>query len=238
MTQNLILDAGGVMVYPLHGYWDVPVKYREYLGEYARLVGSEGWIAALEAARPHLREDVFVSGMEEEFSLQLAFLRTMIDQLGWDLPEERLAALAEDFTWNTDRYAWYGDVDGFLAAWQKRMRIGVLSDAMPSFLRVARAHDVHGRFEEIVISTAVGATKPDARMYAAICKKMHVSPEDCLFVDDKICNLQGAIAFGMHAVQMDRSGRIPLWNGPVVHNFAELDQYMAGSGQYASEENP
>ena len=230
MIRNLILDAGGVMVYPFHGYWDIPMKYRELMGDYAREVGSPAWIAALPMAREHLREDRFVSGMEEEFTLRLAFLRTMHDALGWNMTEEQLRLLAEDFTCNEGRYAWFDDVDVYLEKWRGTYRIGILSDAMPSFLNVAKKHDVQGYFEEIVISTHVGITKPDARMYRAICDKMQLCPDECLFVDDKICNLEGALACGMQAVQMDRSGKIPLWNGPVVHNFSELDRYM--------EENP
>lgn len=230
MIRNLILDAGGVMVHPLHGYWDIPVRCHELMGAYAGQIGSPAWIAALPEAREHLREDRFVADMEEEFTLRLAFLRTMQARLDWDLPEERLLALADDFTYNEARYVWYEDVDAYLAKWKQDMRIGVLSDAMPSFLAVAKNHDVHGYFEDVVISTAVGVTKPDARMYAAICRSMGLRAEECLFVDDKICNLEAALVYGMQAVQMDRSGRIALWDGPVVHNFAELDHFIAAQG--------
>lgn len=230
MIRSLILDAGGVMVHPFHGYWDIPMNYRELMGGHAREVGSPAWIAALPKAREHLREDRFVAGTSEELTLRLAFLQTMHDELGWNMSDRQLRLLAEDFTFNEGRYAWFDDVDAYLAKWHKTCRIGVLSDAMPSFLDVAKKHDVQGYFEEIVISTHVGITKPDARMYHAICEKMQLRPEDCLFVDDKICNLEGALACGMRAVQMDRSGRIPLWNGPIVHDFSELDRYM--------EENP
>ena len=47
MIRSLILDAGGVMVYPFHGYWDIPMSYRELMGDHAREVGSPAWIAAL-----------------------------------------------------------------------------------------------------------------------------------------------------------------------------------------------
>ena len=152
MIRNLILDAGGVMVHPFHGYWDIPMKYRELMGDYAREVGSPAWIAALPTAREYLREDRFVSGTDEEFSLRLAFLRAMHDALGWNMPQEQLRLLAEDFTYNEGRYAWFDDVDAYLSKWHGRYRIGILSDAMPSFLDVARKHDVQGFFEEIIIS--------------------------------------------------------------------------------------
>ena len=80
-------------------------------------------------------------------------------------------------------------------------------------------------FNAAVISTQVGAIKPDRRMYEAILKALDAAPEDCLFVDDRACNLEGATAMGMRAVQMARPACLPetLWEGPVAHSFKELD---------------
>ena len=49
--------------------------------------------------------------------------------------------------------------------------------------------------------------------------------EDCLFVDDLERNLRGAMAAGMRAVQMARTPAVETWDGPVVHDFAELETY-------------
>ena len=47
-------------------------------------------------------------------------------------------------------------------------------------------------------------------------------------MDDRPCNLEGAVKAGMRAVQMARSEFLPaeLWDGPVVRNFEQLDRLL------------
>ena len=65
-------------------------------------------------------------------------------------------------------------------------------------------------------------------MYEAILQKLNAEPADCLFVDDRAANLEGAIAAGMKAVQMARPAFLPevLWDGPVVDSFEALDRLI------------
>lgn len=225
--KALVLDAGGVLVHPLHGDWNIPVKYRELLGEYTQDIPSEKWKEACRAEATLIREDIYIKDMEEEHGMRLNFLKAVAKRMGWELSEETLAALAEDFTYNVTRYAWYEDSLPWLKNWHERMHVGILSDAMPSFPYVVRSHEAYQYIEALVISTEVGTAKPDAKMYLEICKKLNVAPEDCLFVDDKVCNLEGAMNVGMRAVQMCRDGLVG-WDGDKVHDLTELNRYLEG----------
>ena len=79
-----------------------------------------------------------------------------------------------------------------------------------------------------MISTHVGATKPSPRMYAEALRRLNADPADCLFVDDRDCNVRGAVDAGMRAVQMSRPKfpALALWDGPVVHSFEEVDRFL------------
>ena len=226
-VKALTLDAGGVMVRPLHGDWNVPARYRELLGDYARDVSGEAWREACRAEAHIVREDVYVQDMQAERGLRQEFLRKVAERMGWTLSSDTLAALAEDFTFNTDRYVWYPDVEEYLARWSGQMKLGILSDAMPSFRYVVDHSPNRRYFQAIVISTEIGAAKPDAKMYKTICAQLGVEGADCLFVDDRECNLEGAMRCGMRAVQMCRDDQKP-WNGPFVRNLAELNVYLEG----------
>ena len=223
--RALILDAGGVLVHPLHGNWNIPVKYRELLGSYAADIPGEAWLNACAAEAAILREDVFIRDMEEEYGLRLEFLKKIGARLGWQLSEEACMELARDFTWNTERYSWYEDSMLWLPRWSAAMKLAMLSDAMPSFRHVVNNHACRDLFHALVISTEIGAGKPDAKMYLTACEKLGVSPEECLFVDDKPGNLQGAMAVGMRAVQMCRDCLAP-WQGDFVCNLEELNAYL------------
>lgn len=223
--RALILDAGGVLVHPLHGNWNIPVKYRELLGACAADIPGEAWLNACAAEAAILREDIFIRDMEEEYGLRLEFLKRIAARLNWQLSEGTFVELARDFTWNTDRYSWYEDSMVWLPRWSSAMKLAMLSDAMPSFRHVVNHHACHDLFHALVISTEIGAGKPDAKMYLTACERLGVSPEECLFVDDKPGNLQGAMAVGMRAVQMCRDGLAP-WQGDFVCNLEELNAYL------------
>ena len=216
-----------MLVRPLHGDWNIPVRYRELLGDYARDIPSERWRVASQAEASILREDVIVPDLDAEFALRRAYLAAVALRMGWKLGEEQLQALAEDFNYNPDRYSWYDDTQTWLSRWKPTVRLGMLSDAMPSFRAFTTQNGLGDIFESIVISTEIGTCKPDPRMFAEICARMNVAPADCLFVDDREPNLAGAMAFGMRAVQMCRDGADG-WDGPVVRDLAELNDYMEG----------
>lgn len=225
--KALILDAGGVLVRPLHGDWNIPARYRELLGDCARDVPGEAYRAACRAEAALLREDVLLTDVGEEYEKRLQFLKNVAARMGWTLDGAQLAAMAEDFTYNPERYDWYVDTRESLSRWQGRARLGMLSDAMPSFRAFLRALDPERPFDAVVLSTEVGACKPDPRMYLEICRRMELAPADCLFVDDRACNLRGAMDCGMAAVQMCRDG-LPTWDGPCVRDLAELNAYWEG----------
>ena len=227
MLKALILDAGGVLIHPLHGDWMIPARYRELLGAYAADIPGEKWREACRAEAEIIREDVFIPDMQEEYKRKLLFLTAVAGRMGWTLSKAELEALAEDFTFNSDRNAWYDDVLAFMESWHGRLRMGILSDAMPSVPPSIRKYPGWKYLDALVISTQVGTAKPDPRMYNAICEQMKLDPEDCLFVDDKVCNLEGAMRVGMRAVQMCRDG-LQNWDGDHVHNMEELSRYLEG----------
>lgn len=225
--RALILDAGGVLVYPLHGNWMIPAKYKKILGDYAREIPSERWLKACQAEASILREDVLIPTISQEYELKLQFLRNVAARMNWLLSEDVLVALAQDFTHNPARHAWYSDSQKWLEYWHDRYRLGILSDTMPSFCTVLEHSPCGTCIDALVISTKLGVAKPDAKMYNTICAQLNVAPEDSLFVDDRAGNLEGALRCGLHAVQMCRDG-LEHWNGPYVRNLEELNAYLEG----------
>lgn len=55
-------------------------------------------------------------------------------------------------------------------------------------------------FGVTVVSGEEGIMKPDLRIFAILCERAGVAPEDCVFIDDGIRNVEGARAAGMDAI--------------------------------------
>ncbi len=51
-----------------------------------------------------------------------------------------------------------------------------------------------------VISSEEKIIKPDRAIYERICQKYNLKPEECLFADDRIENVEAAQRFGMQAI--------------------------------------
>jgi putative hydrolase of the HAD superfamily len=56
-------------------------------------------------------------------------------------------------------------------------------------------------FQHHTWSCELGIGKPDAGIYLHTCEKLDVLPSEALFIDDKIENVKGAEAAGLHAIQ-------------------------------------
>jgi putative hydrolase of the HAD superfamily len=68
--------------------------------------------------------------------------------------------------------------------------------------------DLAAHLDDVVLSCAVGLSKPDPRIYRLACERLGVRPEECLFVGDGANDeLAGAERVGMKAVCVLPPGR-------------------------------
>jgi 2-haloacid dehalogenase len=76
---------------------------------------------------------------------------------------------------------------GFLDDW---LRSGKLAERHPAF----------GRFRDYVVSGKEACFKPDAEIYELTCRRGGFRPEQAVFIDDVLKNVEGARAVGLHAI--------------------------------------
>jgi len=55
-------------------------------------------------------------------------------------------------------------------------------------------------FDELTFSCEIGVNKPDPRIFLHCIDRINVSPNECLFVDDSMENVKGAIMVGLNAI--------------------------------------
>lgn len=70
----------------------------------------------------------------------------------------------------------------------------------------SKVHDVMKKFDIFelldgrIISSEEHLIKPDVAIYQRLCEKYDVLPEECVFADDKVVNVVGAISAGMKGI--------------------------------------
>ncbi len=147
------------------------------------------------------------------------FLLRLAEHL--DAPPPSRFAAAELYHRFGSAEAWevYPDVLPTLAALRaKGLRLGVVSNWDERLPLLLERLGLAASFATIVCSAEAGVEKPDRRIFRRALERLAVAPDEALHVGDhRLEDVEGAIAAGMHAVQLDRRG-----SGVGLADLAEL----------------
>ena len=111
-----------------------------------------------------------------------------------------------------------------------RYRTGIVSNSFVGAReREQAAYGFEDLVEEIVYSHEAGFSKPDPRIYALICTRLNVPPEQMIFLDDVEMCVAGARDAGIHAVlYQDNAQAMRLPSGPIARCTVSLPQARSG----------
>lgn len=116
----------------------------------------------------------------------------------------------------------------FLASVQQRgIPVGCISNDVSEWSRqLRRSFKLENYFFHWTISGDVRIRKPDAGIYQNFLKSTDVDPEHCVFVDDRVKNLDSAARLGFRTVYFSSTGTRSENGHPVVGGFKELEQRL------------
>ncbi|WP_395715494.1 HAD-IA family hydrolase [Prosthecobacter sp.] len=103
--------------------------------------------------------------------------------------------------------AWkvFEDVPPALEDLRRDHKLVVLSNFDRRLRGILHGHGLSRFFEQIIISSEVGASKPHLRMFNAAIEALECKPSHCLHIgDDERCDLEGAQSCGMGAFLVKR----------------------------------
>jgi putative hydrolase of the HAD superfamily len=92
------------------------------------------------------------------------------------------------------------DIIGLLRSLRKTHKTGLISNAWDGLRPWIISQKFEDAFEAMTISAELGIAKPDARIYQSALKKLGVTAEQAIFVDDVEKNIAACEALGMHGV--------------------------------------
>ncbi len=78
--------------------------------------------------------------------------------------------------------------------------VGLLSNAWDDMRKYIIARKFDDAFDHMVISAEVGVAKPDPKIYQIALEQAGVNPDEAVFMDDFIENIQGCQKVGMHGI--------------------------------------
>lgn len=83
---------------------------------------------------------------------------------------------------------------------EKGYGLYVLSNASETFYEYFPDFMALEEFDGIVVSADIHIIKPDKKIYQYLLDKYELHPGECLFIDDRADNVEGAKSVGMHGV--------------------------------------
>jgi len=94
-----------------------------------------------------------------------------------------------------------------------------------SYLR--NKFELNDLFSVIIISGDVGLRKPDRKIFQLILEKIKSPPENCIFIDDNLYNLNTASELGIKTIRFVRSKvKTPFCSEFEINSFTELSMVL------------
>ena len=180
---TVVFDLGGVLI-----DWDPRHLYRQLFDESDEMesflaeVTTAEWNQRQDAGRPWAEAiELLVAEYPERRELIEAFHRRWPEMLAGEIPGTRdvLAELRD-----------------------AGVRVLALSNWSAEMFPVAlERFDFLAWFEGIVISGEVGVNKPDRRIFERLAERFGIKPQEAVFVDDSVANIEAATDLGYRAIQ-------------------------------------
>lgn len=110
-----------------------------------------------------------------------------------------------------------GDSTRIINLLKKNYKLGILSNHAKEWSEYMKQEfDLFKFFDPIIFSCDVGFRKPDPKIYEIALEKLGCNPGECVFIDDKKRNTDGAEKLGM--------------KGIVFENPLKLEKTLSGFG--------
>lgn len=129
---------------------------------------------------------------EEKFWMEFS------DALGKAVPEKCEEKARKMYK---DKFVFFPEVIGLIEKLKSEgFRLSILSNMFPYQAEIIKENNGYALFDDVFISCERGIKKPNLEFYELVIREMNVSPQECLFIDDKEENLLPAEKLGMKTV--------------------------------------
>lgn len=202
-----------------------PEGYRAVGERYDLALDLSRWHEAERAAYATVKRRREELGVAHDGGAYMAIADAVIEALGGG-PPDAVAACARAIVGEWVRVENFGLYDDVAPCFERLraagLRLGLVSNTSRDLDEIVAAFALAGQVEVVVASVEIGLAKPSPAIFGAALERAGVAAPDAVMVGDSVeDDVKGALACGMGAVLIDRSGRydLPL---PTIRTLADL----------------
>lgn len=228
--KAILFDSGRVLNRPRTGHWFIPPNFYNYINKTIfESISHKSLEMAFQKGMEYLESINFIITEAEELEHFIHFYRIIVQEIpGIGLCEYEIRKIAEDTVFNDEKFFFYEDVFEVIPRLSKKYSLGVVSDTWPSLDRVFRNNGLRKYFCSFVMSCMLGVIKPHELMFSTALKELDIKPEEALFIDDSVRNLEGARSLGIQTVLMlrDEDSDKNHTEQECINNLNDLEQLL------------
>lgn len=205
--KAILFDSGRVLNQSSTGHWFISPRFFEYVNsEIYNSIEREKINGAFRKAGEYINSQNLIKTKEEEYIHFEKFYKIFSDILPeLELKEIQIKALAMDLVYNSDKYRFFDDALKVIPELKLKYRLAIVSDAWPSLKDVYEKNELYNYFDSFVISSILGITKPNEKMYLKAIEELGILPEEAIFIDDNLINCKGAMKLGIKGILLCRN---------------------------------
>lgn len=183
--KAIIFDYGQVLTYP---------QNKEYINEMIKSLNNISFDKFHHAYYEH--RDVYDGGKVNGVD----YWKLVVETLGIpSFDESTLKWLVK-----TDLDSWYfqnPDMWNLALKLRQNYKTALLSNNLDELVvRMEKELELDKYFDEIVFSYRVDMVKPDRRIYEYCLNRLNLAPQETVFIDDRLVNIEGAEKLGINSI--------------------------------------
>ncbi len=134
-----------------------------------------------------------------------------------------------------ETYRFFPDLRPALDLLKEKYLLGLITNGWLEYQKEKlRALGLEDHFQTVVVSTEVGWSKPDPRIFQSACQRLSIEPSEAVMAgDNPKLDGEGALGAGLHSVWLNRTGRSPASPLPeglgIIPRFQELPRWIEES---------
>lgn len=140
--------------------------------------------------------------------------------LGYSSPTATMQDYLENYLTFDKDFLWFAEKN------YKRFDFVLLSNDVREWSKyLFELYGLNKYFKESIVSGDIHMRKPEERIFHHVVRHMQCDPQECIFVDNSVRNLNAAQeSVGMNVILFNRDHEE--YSGDTVNDFAELDELL------------